>query len=203
MLVEHLIPIFAKRVTHANWHRGHIIERYGLLTIIVLGESILSSYLGIKSITEHFSVSLLGNLCGGLLILFSMWWLYFDEEEFRLLDSTKGVFLWAYGHFVVFASIAAVGAGLAVVTDQVIGYAKINALTASLCVAVPVVTNLVALLFIHKIPVKKKTFNIVTYTIASLLILAIPFIVTNTLVIGLIMCLLVFVHEYKWSKTDI
>jgi low temperature requirement protein LtrA len=33
------VLIFAERTSHTTWHPQHIAERYGLFTIIVLGES--------------------------------------------------------------------------------------------------------------------------------------------------------------------
>lgn len=40
---ELLMPIWARSEQFDNWHPRHIAERYGLLTIIVLGEGILGS----------------------------------------------------------------------------------------------------------------------------------------------------------------
>ena len=47
------------------------------------GESLLGLTNGLVHPFEHFSVALLGALVGGFLILFSMWWFYFDEKEHR------------------------------------------------------------------------------------------------------------------------
>jgi len=46
--LELIVPIFAERVGKALWHPEHIAERYGLLTIIVVGESVLSVIVGIQ-----------------------------------------------------------------------------------------------------------------------------------------------------------
>lgn len=40
VLAEISIPIFAERTGTTNWHPQHIAERYGLFTIILLGESV-------------------------------------------------------------------------------------------------------------------------------------------------------------------
>ena len=37
------LPMWAERASPTTWHPHHIAERYGLLTLIVLGESILSA----------------------------------------------------------------------------------------------------------------------------------------------------------------
>jgi len=51
-------------------------------------------------------------------MVFSMWWLYFKRP---VVDSVteRTAFVFGYGHYLVFASIAAVGACLAVVVDVV------------------------------------------------------------------------------------
>ena len=36
------MPVWAERAGPTTWHPHHIAERYGLFTLIVLGESILA-----------------------------------------------------------------------------------------------------------------------------------------------------------------
>ncbi len=55
-------------------------------------------------------------LCATI-VPFVLWWLYFSEEEHLSSDEEKRVFLWGYGHFIIFASAAAVGAGFAALVD--------------------------------------------------------------------------------------
>ena len=107
---------------------AEIEERYGLFTIIVLGESVLAAVIGVQTaIDADADLGDLGPVVvGGLLILFSMWWLYFDLPEEQIVHRARqgftaggrSAFAWGYGHYVVFASIAATGAGLAVAGDR-------------------------------------------------------------------------------------
>jgi low temperature requirement protein LtrA len=97
-------------------HRHHIVERYGLFTVIVLGESIAAATIAIgEGITGKVDVlPLLSLALGGLIIVFSLWWIYFDFTTGGApARSRKSQYLWAYLHYFVFAAIAAVGAGLA------------------------------------------------------------------------------------------
>ena len=112
VLVELLIPAWTERVVPTTWHRGHIAERFGLLMIIVLGESILAATLAMQTATAEAGLTLdLAELTvGGLLIVFSMWWLYFYRSAEPLLTSKRLVFSWSYGHYIVYAAGAAVGA---------------------------------------------------------------------------------------------
>ncbi len=86
---------------------------------------------------------------GGLLILFSMWWLYFERPVHDLLGTMRSAFVWGYGHYFVFASAAAVGAGFAVSVDQRIGEAAIDARAAGWAFALPVALFLLVLWALH------------------------------------------------------
>ena len=55
-----------------------------------------------------------------------MWWIYFDRPVHDLLASLRTAIVWGYGHYVVFAAAAAVGAGLAVAVDQAAHHTKIG-----------------------------------------------------------------------------
>ena len=147
IVLELLVPLWAERTSQTTWHPHHITERYGLLTLIVLGESILSATGAVQSAMaagERLS-SLVPLIVGGLLIVYSMWWLYFDRPAHDLLTSFRRAFLWGYGHYFVFASAAAVGAGLGVAVDQAGAHASISPLTAGLAVTVPVALFIVCL----------------------------------------------------------
>ena len=100
------------------WHRHHIAERYELFTIIVLGEVILATTQAISStLDDHgLSAQLVLLILGSLITVFSMWWIYFKRP---MVDSLRRgtAFLFGYVHGFVFASVAAVGACLAVLVD--------------------------------------------------------------------------------------
>ncbi len=67
-----------------------------------------------------------------------MWWLYFAEPAHHLLVANRVAFVWGFGHLVVFASTAAVGAGLAAVADYAIGRSRLSGTAALAGVTVPV-----------------------------------------------------------------
>lgn len=151
VVAELLVPVWAERAAATPWHPDHITERYGLFTIIVLGESILAASQGIQSAMEtgDLSADLVTIVVGGLLITFSMWWLYFDWPMRDLLTSLRQAFIWGYGHLFIFASAAAVGAGLAVAIDQALHHTEIGPIGAGAAVAVPVAIYLIALWVLH------------------------------------------------------
>ena len=81
--------------------------------------------------------ALLAVIGGGILVLFAMWWIYFDQPAHHVLVSSRAAFVWGYGHLVVFASTAAVGAGLAVAADYATGRAYLSGPAALAAVAAP------------------------------------------------------------------
>ena len=88
VVAELLVPVWAERAGPTTWHPHHIAERYGLLTLIVLGESILvgdASPSNRRSRPAKRSLRLTPLIVGGLLIVFSMWWMYFDRPVHDLL----------------------------------------------------------------------------------------------------------------------
>jgi low temperature requirement protein LtrA len=157
--LELAVPIFAERTAPTSWHPHHISERYGLLTLIVLGESILSATLAVQSALASGEAlpALIPLIIGGLLIVFSMWWVYFDRPVHDLLTSFRKAIVWGYGHYVVFAAAAAVGAGLAVNVDYATHHAKIGAAAAGAAVAIPVAIYLLCLWFLHDRPEYRAT----------------------------------------------
>ena len=151
VVVELLVPAWAERACATTWHPGHIAERYGLFTIIVLGESILTASLAIQAAVETGTLwgELAAIIVGGLLTVFSMWWIYFDRPMGDLLSSLPRAFLWGYGHFAIFASAAAVGAGFGVAVDHATGEAAIGSVGAGAAFAVPVAIYLLCLWALH------------------------------------------------------
>ena len=153
-LVELVVPMWAERGTPTSWHPHHIAERYGLLTLIVLGESILSATAAVQSALaggERLS-ALVPIIAGGMLIVYSLWWVYFDRPAHDLLTTVRRAFVWGYGHYFVFGAAAAVGAGLGVAIDAAGAHAAIGSVGAGLAVAVPVATYLVCLWILHDRP---------------------------------------------------
>ena len=89
---------------------------------------------------------------GGLLTVFSMWWIYFAKPAAESLVSTRVAFLWGYGHYVVFAAAAAVGAGIAVMVDQATHESDLSRVVAGATITVPVAVYLLAVWFLHVRP---------------------------------------------------
>jgi low temperature requirement protein LtrA len=147
---EIAVPALAERNGRTPWHRHHIIERYGLLNIIVLGETLLAGSLALRAVTgEHFQIALVRVALSSLVIVFSMWWLYFSKEEHLQSQDLGRSLTWGYGHVLIFAAGAAVGAGFAVVVDIVSGHAQVLLKVGNYAVAAPVALYLLGLWFVR------------------------------------------------------
>ncbi|MFD0070639.1 low temperature requirement protein A, partial [Streptomyces sp. NPDC127574] len=150
-IAELCVPLFAEKDHPTSWHPHHISERFGLFTIIVLGETIAAATVAVKSaVDEHDALGeLLPIAAGGLLIVFSAWWIYFVVPIHGHLRTSGQAFLWGYGHYLIFASAAAIGAGLEVAVEQAVGTAHITTLAASAAVTLPTALYFLAVWVLH------------------------------------------------------
>ncbi len=149
-ILEMLLPAWAERAGDGRgtpWHAGHVAERFGLFTLIVLGECVAAATVAIHtaSSSSGVSVRLVAVAAGAVLLVFSIWWWYFEhpsEEGLRMSRRTS--FIWGYGHYLVLGSVGALGAGLQLAAASSQGGAgRASATTAGLAVAVPVAVYLV------------------------------------------------------------
>ncbi|MEO8695580.1 MAG: low temperature requirement protein A [Acidimicrobiales bacterium] len=208
--LELLVPVWAERRGATSWHPGHIVERYGLFTIIVLGESVLAASVAIQTALDGGqSLADLASITGGgLLIVFSMWWIYFDLPAERVVSGARtdfshaqrAAFIWGYGHLVVFASAAAVGAGLAATVDHTAGHADLTSTSAALSVTVPVSVYLASVWVLHvrfKDPGMVRTFAV---PVAVAAILASSVLGESVLITGFVMAALIVVSTASRAR---
>ena len=150
---ELVVPVWAERGGRpTTWHPGHISERYGLFTLIVLGESVAAATVATQEAisANRLSADLIGIAGGGLVLVFSLWWWYFEHPaEAGLRLTPRLSFVWGYAHYAVFAAVAAFGAGLQVAVTTVEHRGSASAVTAALAVALPVGAYLVVTALLH------------------------------------------------------
>ena len=190
----------------------HIAERYGLFTIIVLGESVLSATVGVQAAIDLDTP--FGDLgfviVGGLLTLFAMWWIYFDLPNEQLVERVRrdfaahirGAFTWGYGHFPVFASAAAVGGGLLVEVDHVTHHSDLTSLESALAFTIPVCIFLLSVWAVHyrfKWATWVRSWAVPT---AVVLILASSATAEPVLVTGLLMAALVALNTVATNRAS-
>lgn len=89
-----------------------LVERFGLLTIIVLGEVMVGT---VNGVAEHEKLDWMIGVTAGLamLIAIGIWWIYFDFVSHRKpLSTMNKVGQWFYLHLPTTGGIAAVGAAV-------------------------------------------------------------------------------------------
>jgi low temperature requirement protein LtrA len=150
-------PIVSERSLGGTpWHAHHIAERYGLLVIIVLGESLIGTMATLAAIVGphgpgwSWEVAVLG--LAGTALTFGMWWVYFVVPSAELLRAHRErAFGWGYGHMVVFGSAVAVGAGLHAAAYFVEHHSELGVPATVLTVAIPLSAYLLWLFVLYAV----------------------------------------------------
>ncbi|NEU71075.1 low temperature requirement protein A [Hassallia byssoidea VB512170] len=111
MTIELLTPILGSRLlTGTPVHPSHLPERFGLLTLIVLGEEIVS----VASTTAGGNWDLLPTIAAvfGFAIAACLWWLYFNFLETAvIIRGIRSVHVYNYGHLPIVMGLALVAVG--------------------------------------------------------------------------------------------
>ncbi|WP_312169053.1 low temperature requirement protein A [Microbacterium sp.] len=149
-LIEVSVPVFAEYRRQTPWHPHHITERYGLFTLIVLGESLLASANAIidashelESLVPLISISVLT-----LVVTASLWWVYFWPPQHRAITTFGRSLRYGYTHYLVFAAAAAFSAGIEVELDVLIGESHLSSVAASFTVTIPIAIFLLGIWWI-------------------------------------------------------
>lgn len=149
-LLEISVPVFAEHRRQTPWHPHHITERYGLFTLIVLGESLLASANAIieaKNELDSF-VPLIAISALTLVVTASLWWIYFWPPHHRAITTFGRTLRYGYSHYFVFAAAAAFSAGIEVELDVLTGESHLPQAVASLTVAIPIAIFLLGIWWI-------------------------------------------------------
>ena len=111
--IELLTPLLNLRAARTlPIDRSHIPERFGLFTIIVLGESVVATGMGLAGVAWDFAT--VATACLGFAMAAATWWINFDfvEESALVSGSLLRRFSYIYGHFFIVTSIVATGVGV-------------------------------------------------------------------------------------------
>lgn len=166
---ELAVPVIAENRGRTPWHAHHIAERYGLFTIILLGESLLGSANAIIDAVhegEHLA-ELIPLAVLGLVVTCSLWWIYFWPAHHRLIRSDLRASLRdGYGHYVIFAAAGVLAAGLELQIDVLTGHSEIHDPWASLAFSVPIAVFMLAIWALAYLPVGGPWVNVAVPTAA-------------------------------------
>jgi low temperature requirement protein LtrA len=113
LCIELAAPIRGWRsIRDAPVDRRHLPERFGLLTLIVLGESVLAVVLAVSKVS--WDAGSAAAAVGGFVIAAALWWIYFDFLDEGALTSRGivGGLIYVYTNYFVVSGLAALGAGV-------------------------------------------------------------------------------------------
>jgi low temperature requirement protein LtrA len=111
---------------------AHVPERFGLFTLILLGESVVAVMQGMES-QDDWPAAAATSAFLGMAILFVIWWWYFDgasaasEQPVRTHREALRFHIWTYAHFPLYLGIVVLGVGL----QRIVTAAARAALTAT------------------------------------------------------------------------
>lgn len=140
------------RLGGTPWHAHHIAERYGLLTIIALGEVLFGTVASVSALVQAqgWSSEAVIIVIAGVGLVFGLWWTYFILPAGPILSRyRRRAVIWGYSHVFIFMAVAATGAGLHVAAYVIEGTAHIGTLGAVLSVAIPVLVFSIALFSLY------------------------------------------------------
>ncbi|WP_435200616.1 low temperature requirement protein A [Janibacter sp. GS2] len=155
VVAELAVPFIAERAAHTPFNPERGAERSSLLVIIVLGEVVLATVGATQSAIagdggdRGVSLDLLLLVVGAFLVVVSLWWLYFRRDHADLVGSAKGVWAFGYLHYLIYAAIAAAGAGITAGVEVSTHHAHVAAQSVEWLVGAAVVTYLMTLSVLH------------------------------------------------------
>ncbi len=153
-------PKLAERKAPTPWHPHHIAERYGLMVIITLGEVILGTVFALNALVHGkagWSVDAVLLAFAGVGLAFGCWWAYFVIPWAEVLARHRErAFRFGYGHLVVFASLAAMGAGLHVAAFSLEGEAELGTAAVVLGVTLPVALYVAVLYGLYSVLMRER-----------------------------------------------
>jgi low temperature requirement protein LtrA len=139
IVAELAIPVIAERNGTTPWHPHHITERYGLFTLILLGESLLASANAViealhddQALAPLISIAVLA-----VVVTAALWWIYFWPPHHTAIRDLPSSLRYGYVHYFVFAAAGAFSAGIEVEIDVLTGHSKLGDVAASFTVTVP------------------------------------------------------------------
>lgn len=178
VVAELAVPFVAERRQHTPFHPDHGAERSGAFTIIVLGEVVLASVVATQEAIaatdggRGVSLDLLELVMGAFLVVVSMWWLYFRRDHADLVQSPKGVWAFGYLHYVVYAAIAAAGAGIAADVDVGAGGAEAAGRSVAWLISGAIVAYLLTLATLHRLGGDPFARTVLPRAVLALVVLA-------------------------------
>ena len=196
IVAELAVPVIAERQGETPWHPHHLTERFGLFTLILLGESLLASanavIVALEEVDELGPLLWIATLA--LVVTCALWWIYFWSPHHRLITDYASSVKHGYAHYFVFAAAGALSAGIEVEIDVLTGTSALDPLIASFTVTVPIAMFVMGIWWIALRHQRDRVVNTVVPTAALLVLLdpVLPFpVAVSAIILSLVVVVLV------------
>jgi low temperature requirement protein LtrA len=109
--------VTARHTRHLPPHAEHLPERFGLFTLILLGESIVAIMKGIQA-QPDWTPSAAGAAFLGIGLIFACWWAYFEwaraatTRRIATARDARRFELWNYAHLPLYLGLALTAVGV-------------------------------------------------------------------------------------------
>lgn len=120
--VDIMLPLLGRRyLTITPTHTHHLLERFALFTLILIGESVLG-ILNVLQSSNWTWTSILFALFTFILVI-AMWWQYFDNIERKVSKEiqTAGQTI-IYGHLFIYVSMGLIAASIQLLFQEQLHY---------------------------------------------------------------------------------
>ncbi len=122
IIFDMMIPFLGRKyLVKAPTNTAHLLERFALLTLILFGESVISTLSVLQPQQDDWE-SILFSIISFILII-SMWWQYFDNIEKKVNKSiqTAGQTI-IYGHLFILMALSMIAASIKLLFLQEVQY---------------------------------------------------------------------------------
>jgi low temperature requirement protein LtrA len=112
IFIDIMVPVFGRRyLVKVPTNTAHLLERFGLFTIILFGESLISTLAVIQPTKGDWNS--IGFAVISFILIIAMWWQYFDNVEKKVDKSiqTAGQTI-IYGHLFILMSLSMIAASI-------------------------------------------------------------------------------------------
>lgn len=111
LIMPWLVSNDKMRSTPLNLH--HLSERFGLFTILILGESIIATVNGGSHIHAH-PIQIAAVIAGAIFMVFIFWWLYFEKLDGSVFKSGNLRYgqIWVYTHLLLMMGLVFLSIGI-------------------------------------------------------------------------------------------
>lgn len=192
---ELAVPVIAEKQGNTPWHPHHITERYGLFTLILLGESLLASSNAIiealhneQELAPLISIAILTFIATA-----ALWWIYFWPPHHRAIGSLADSLRYGYVHYFVFAAAGAFSAGIEVEIDVLTHHSELTETQASFTVTIPIAVFILGIWWIALRANADRVVNTVVPVGAVLVLLdpviPVPFALTAVFLVAIVVVL--------------